>query len=266
MDDELFAFYANGIEVRRLSQGIGKLEFVRTCELLEGVLPRSPAVIYDVGGGTGRYASWLADRGHVVHLLDPVPEHIDTAAKDALGLKSMTVGDARALPWPDTSCDTVLLMGPLYHLLRREDRLDALREAKRVTKVGGIIFGIIIPRWASTLIGMLRGWVYDDAYAGMIREEIATGQHRRPKSWPQLLANASFHTKSEIESECAEAGLVVERCVPIEGPAWMSHNFDASWKNPLRRQRILEMARLAERSPDVLGTSPHIAVICRRKT
>jgi SAM-dependent methyltransferase len=263
MNDELIAFYAGGVEARRLSHGIAQLEFVRTCELLEGVLPQSQAVIYDVGGGTGRYASWLAGLGHLVHLLDPVPEHINTAA-NARGLASATVGDARALPWPDMSGDTVLLMGPLYHLLQQEDRVGALREARRVVKVGGLVFGVIIPRWASTLVGMLRGWIYDVAYANMVQEEITTGRHRRPNSWPPLLMDAFFHTESDIELECAEAGLVVERCVPIEGPAWMSQDFDASWQDPPRRQRILEVARLAEKSRDVLGASPHLAVICRR--
>ena len=188
MEDELLAFYAGAIEARRLSRGIGQGEFVRTFELLEGVLPQSAAVIYDAGGGTGRYASRLAERGHVVRLLGPVPEHVDTAAREARGLKSMTVGDARALPWPDAIGDVVLLMGPLYRLLRREDRVRALREAKRVAKAGGIIFGVIIPRWASTLIGMLRGWVYEDAYAELVQEEIATGRHRRPKFWSSGVA------------------------------------------------------------------------------
>jgi SAM-dependent methyltransferase len=264
MNDELIAFYAGGVEARRLSHGIGQLEFVRTCELLAGVLPQSPAVIYDVGGGTGRYASWLAGLGHVVHLLDPVPEHVNMAANDALGLASATVGDARALPWPDMSGESVLLMGPLYHLLQREDRVRALREATRVVNVGGLVFGVIIPRWASTLVGMLSGWVYDVAYANMVQEEITTGRHRRPPSWPRLLVDAFFHTGSDIQLECAEAGLVVERCVSIEGPVWMTRDFDANWQDPLRRQRILEMARLAEQSRDVLGASPHVAIICRR--
>jgi SAM-dependent methyltransferase len=264
MNDELIAFYAGGVEARRLSHGMGQLEFVRTCELLAGVLPQSPAVIYDVGGGTGRYASWLAGLGHVVHLVDPVPEHVDMASNAALGLASSMVGEAGSLAWPDMSGDSVLLMGPLYHLLQREDRVRALREARRVVKVGGLVFGVIIPRWASTLVGMLHGWVHDTAYANMVQEEITTGRHRRPRSWPRLFVDAFFHTESDVELECAEAGLVVERCVSIEGPAWMTQDFDASWQDPARRQRILEVARLAEQSREVLGASPHVAVLCRR--
>lgn len=38
----------------------------------------------------------------------------------------------------------VLLMGPLYHLLRREDREKALWEALRVLKPGGLIFASFI--------------------------------------------------------------------------------------------------------------------------
>jgi hypothetical protein len=38
-------------------------------------------------------------------------------------LASARVGDARQLDEPDGSADAVLLMGPLYHLTEREDRL-----------------------------------------------------------------------------------------------------------------------------------------------
>jgi methylase of polypeptide subunit release factors len=50
-----------------------RLELLRTRELLQRQLPSSPAVVLDVGGGTGVHAAWLAGRGYRVHLVDLVP-------------------------------------------------------------------------------------------------------------------------------------------------------------------------------------------------
>ena len=56
---EAQAHYAAEIELDRLSQGTGQLEFVRSQEILSRYLPAPPAVVFDVGGGPGRYAYWL---------------------------------------------------------------------------------------------------------------------------------------------------------------------------------------------------------------
>src|SRR5262247_3420890 len=100
--DEIAAYYARGLERDRLAEGQGALEFTRTQALLERYLPAPPAIIADVGGGPGRYAVWLAGRGYRVHLVDPVPLHVEQArgAANALrgaALASAEVGDARAL-------------------------------------------------------------------------------------------------------------------------------------------------------------------------
>jgi ubiquinone/menaquinone biosynthesis C-methylase UbiE len=78
-----------------------------------------------------------------VHLIDPVPRHIEQAADTAVTAEP---GDARTLPVTDNSYDVALLLGPLYHLLDREDRLRALREAARVVRPGGLVAAAAIGR------------------------------------------------------------------------------------------------------------------------
>ena len=39
----------------------------------------------------------------------------------------------------DNTYDLTLLFGPMYHLMTKEEKIQALSEAKRVTKPGGII-------------------------------------------------------------------------------------------------------------------------------
>src|SRR5688500_2321651 len=116
--DEVAAFYARGLERERLDRGPGALELARTQALLERYLPAPPSVVADIGGGPGRYAVWLAARGHQVHLVDPVALHVEQAraaarARPDAALASAEVGDARALRLPDASVDAVLLPGRL---------------------------------------------------------------------------------------------------------------------------------------------------------
>ncbi|MGH2757035.1 MAG: hypothetical protein ACRDI3_04535, partial [Actinomycetota bacterium] len=66
-------------EEERLSRRAGRLEFVRTMEILERFLPQPPARIVDVGAGTGVYAVPLAERGYAVHLVEPIERHLELA-------------------------------------------------------------------------------------------------------------------------------------------------------------------------------------------
>src|SRR6185436_3267742 len=119
--DPITWYYNRGLERDRLDAGAGALELARTQALLERYLPPAPATIADVGGGPGRYAIWLTERGYRVHLVDPVPLHVEQAREAARvlpggALAGAEVGDARALNLADSSADAVLLLGPLYHL------------------------------------------------------------------------------------------------------------------------------------------------------
>src|SRR5690349_2495113 len=154
--DDVTAFYARGLERDRLSGGQGALELARTQALLMRFLPPPPCVVADIGGGPGCYAVWLAERGYDVHLVDPVPLHIEQAAalarsRPGVSLASAAIGDARRLSLPDESIDAVLLLGPLYHLPQRADRIGALAEARRVCRRGGVVIAAAISRFASTL-------------------------------------------------------------------------------------------------------------------
>lgn len=150
---EVLEYYQQGREAGRLPE-VNQLEFVRTQAILTARLPTAPAVILDVGGGPGVYACWLATCGYEVHLMDPVPLHVAQALEASTRrpghpIGSARVGDARRLAHVDQSTDVVLLLGPLYHLTDRADRLRALREAHRVLRPGGVLFAVGISRFAS---------------------------------------------------------------------------------------------------------------------
>ena len=65
--DEIVEHYDREIdEGRRITQGLGQLELLRTREIVRRHLPPAPRRILDVGGGTGVHAAWLASDGHDV--------------------------------------------------------------------------------------------------------------------------------------------------------------------------------------------------------
>src|SRR5690606_6644344 len=157
------------------------LEFVRTQRLLARLLPAAPAVVLDVSGAAGVHAEPLAAQGYEVHLIDPVPLHIEQA-RAVPGLASATLGDARALDWADDSVDAALLLGPLYHLTERSDRVRALAEARRVLRPGGVVAAAAISRYASTLDGLFRGHLREPAFEAIVERDVARAEGRRLSS------------------------------------------------------------------------------------
>ena len=134
-DPEILGHYDSIREEDRISTGLGQLELLRTKEVLLRHLPRPPATVLDVGGGTGAHAEWLAGTGYAVHVVDITPRHIEQVVA-RLGSRGVTaaVVDSRKLAADDRGYDVVLLLGPLYHLVDRSDRVAALREAGRVAR------------------------------------------------------------------------------------------------------------------------------------
>jgi len=262
---EILSHYADNPEDDRLRSGCGELEFVRTQELILRYLPPPPQTIVDVGGGAGIYSAWLGDRGYNTHLVDIVPRHVE-AAHRILGIVSAEIGDARSLTQANESVDAVLLLGPLYHLTERGDRLSALREARRVLRPPGLLFAAAISRFASLLDALRRGFVDDPLFAPILERDLRDGQHRNPTSNPEYFTTAFFHRPEELRLEISEAGFAEIEVFAIEGPGWLAKDFDARWADAGRRQRLLELIRAVEREPVLLGASSHLLAVGRKGT
>jgi len=261
---DIAAFYARGLEQDRLAGGQGSLEFARTLALLERYLPHPPGDVADVGGGPGRYARWLAERGYRVHLVDPVPLHVEQARAACDTLASCEVGDARELDLLDVCVDAVLLLGPLYHLPERADRIKALAEAERVCRPGGVILAAAISRLASTLDGLRGGYLEDPTFAAIAASDRRDGIHRNPTGDPTFFTTAYFHRPEELKEECVAAGLKYEATLAIEGPAWLLPDLDARFADERRRAVLLESIAALENEPTALGVSAHLLLVARK--
>ena len=267
---EISAHYEEGIEKERLlGEGAGRLEYLRTRELLARYLPPAAATILDVGGGTGAYALPLAKEGYSIYLVDPVPLHVEqvTAAPVAqpeAPLVGVEVGDARSLSQEDESVDAVLLLGPLYHLTLRDDRIQALSEAWRVVRPGGVMVAAAISRFASTIDGLLRGFLLDSEFEAIVERDVREGQHRNPTGQPEWFTTAYFHLPEELRGEVKEAGFAVEALVGVEGPAWAAPDLDAWLEDLRRRAKLLATIGRVEAEPSLIGASAHLLVVARR--
>jgi hypothetical protein len=96
-DRDLHAYYARDEERDRLAQGVGRVEFLRTVEVIERTLPPPGAVIADIGGGPGRYTDWLVEAGYRVIHRDVVAHHVEQVQSRHGLCVDAAVGDARSI-------------------------------------------------------------------------------------------------------------------------------------------------------------------------
>lgn len=265
---EVLDYYALGEERGRLDQD--PLERARTWDILDRHLPPPPGVVLDVGGAAGAYAFGLAERGYAVHLVDPVHLHVEqaleaSAARATGRLASATIGDARALDRPEAGVDALLMLGPLYHLLQRTDRLAALVEARRVLKPGGWLFAAAISRFASLLDGLRGGDLFDQPlFPPIVEHDLATGRHRNDTGLARFFTTAFFHHPDELQAEVTEAGFALEGVLAVEGPAGLMPDLRKRWEDPAQRETLMRFLRLIEREPSLLGAGFHLLAVARR--
>jgi len=263
LDPALRAYYERGREIERLRGGFpsGPLELARTRELIERYLPPRSLDVLDVGGGPGVHAAWLRELGHRVHLVDPIELHLEQARSVAPGV-SVELGDARQLAQGDATVDVVLLLGPLYHLPDAGDRAQAIAEAHRVLRPGGLLFAAGIGRFAALLDMLVR---LDCLHEPHRRDAVFAGLHDGAFHDPGAgFTCAYFHRPEELRQELGHAGFEPVELFNVEGPGYLVTNFEERWADPQRRDVLLAAARAVERDRDLLGSASHLLAVASK--
>lgn len=247
-------FYAGRDESARLTFREGRVEYLRTQQILRAALG-SGSRILDVGGADGVHAEWLVRDGHEVEIVDIVPRHVERARARGFTAKE---GDARELPYNDDSFDAVLLLGPLYHLLEASDRATALSEAHRVLRPGGLVAAAAVTRIAVALDYLRKGRLDSPGALAMTARIVANG-HDDTGFGAGIFY---FHTVDELNGELLEAGFEDISVQGVEGPAWPLIDPTGAPDDPIIAQ-VTAIADLADGDSTLTGVSAHLLAIAR---
>ena len=136
-------YYNQYDEEGRLLSRHGQVEYLTTMKYINECLSGTadPAIL-EIGAGTGRYSVTLAKQGHRLTAVELIPRNLEILKSKLDGAERITpiLGNALDLSvLPDASFSVTLVLGPMYHLYTREEKLQALSEAVRVTKPGGYL-------------------------------------------------------------------------------------------------------------------------------
>ena len=142
----LIDHYNNFDEDSRLTQKHGSVEFLTTMNYIHKYIKPGNHVL-EVGAGTGRYSHALVREGYSVDAVELVEHNIEIFIQNKHPDENITITQGNAMnlsAFSDNEYDITLLLGPLYHLYTREDKHQALSEAIRVTKPGGVVFAAYV--------------------------------------------------------------------------------------------------------------------------
>ena len=250
-----------------------RLEWEATTDYLERYLPAEGRVL-DAGGGAGRYAVWLARRGHDVTLLDASRGQATLAREKAAehGVPdrvSVARADVRALPVADGTFDaTLCLGGPLSHVLDAEERRAAAADLRRATRPGAPVFVSVMGLLASVTRVMRAAGRLDperdetELLPALVRDgdydrELLDWFDREPTMAPMHLFRAA-----EFESLLEAAGLEVRTLAALEGP-FSQRREDLDLLTGAHREAVRETVETLREDRCVVDHSAHMLAVCR---
>lgn len=235
-----------------------QIEFIYTKKLIEQLVKPSSSVI-ELGCGTGYYGLYLANKCRIYHGIDLIPKHVELFKekinKQSLTNVSASLGDATSLPEiADNSFDIVLVLGPMYHL-PREDRLKAIRESRRICKVGGMI----LFAYVNKIGAYLRACLDDNLKIKYPNKK--TNENVLTQGIDDDFPDTFFYTMpEEIERDAEENGLHIIQNAGVD------FTFNASDINKMPNEKYqawIEILDLMFKSKSCTGVSNHAVLVCQ---
>jgi SAM-dependent methyltransferase len=242
-----------------------QLEHDLTWRYLDRYLPPQGKLL-EIGCATGRYTLELARRGYQLAALDLSPGNIERcrenlAAADLEGQVRLLEADARDLSrLKEEIFDAVLLMGPLYHLVEKADRMQALAQAYQHLRDGGLIFCAFICRFGlmGDMMKNVPGWIFDQPD---VRSVLDHGKD--PPDHPRGGFRGYFVKPSEIAPLNEEAGFSTLVVAAVE-PAISADDESYNRLQGEERRRWLEVLFELSSEPSMLGASRHLLYIGKK--
>ena len=138
-EKNLNAYYNKFNEDKRLKTRHGLVEYTVTMKYIEEVLKKyeNPKIL-DLGAGCGAYSIPLSEYYDVTSL-ELVKHNLKVIEKNSKNIKLIHGNATNLSMLNDNTYDVILIFGPMYHLITKEEKIKCLMEAKRVLKPNGTI-------------------------------------------------------------------------------------------------------------------------------
>ncbi|WP_134669811.1 class I SAM-dependent methyltransferase [Halorussus marinus] len=247
---------------------VTRMEFDNTTDYLADRLPESGRVL-DAGGGPGRYACWLAERGYEVEHCDLSHEQVAIAREK---LADRGLGDAvtcrqadlRTLPFETDSFDAVCCLGgPLSHVVDGDERARATRELRRVARPDAPAFVSVIGRLA--MLRDILTFSVEEAH-GLLAPVAADGDYtaERVREFADGEGWAECHgfRVDEFEAELVDADFEVETLVGLENVAARTKR-ELSAADDEAVADVRAVVRRLREDRTAVDVSEHMLAVCR---
>ena len=260
-------YYNKFNEEKRLNTRHGQMEFRVTMHYIHKYLQlrmkelmydeNSMLQILDIGAGTGRYSVPLSEEGYSVTAVELVKYNLGILKKKGSGVNAIQGNALNLKKLKDDTYDVTLLFGPMYHLMSREEKIQALSEAKRVTKPGGIILvAYIMNEYAVMVYGVQENQLKKSVETGLLSEDFHTV--------PDEDSLYDFVRTEDIDDFNSEVGLDREIIFSPDGPV----NYMRPFVNRLDEESFELLVKyqmtVCER-PDLIGAGAHTVDVLRKK-
>ncbi|PYI50999.1 class I SAM-dependent methyltransferase [Paenibacillus flagellatus] len=247
------------------------LEFIVNWHYMNRHLPAHGHVL-DNGAGPGKYAMELAKQGFHVTLADLTPRLVEMAKEKAseLALTERFKGfhplnATRLEGLPDEEFDASLMLGPLYHLQKDEERINAVSELFRVTKRGGVVFVAFQSRTRMTITSLQypQHWKPNDRLES-INEFRSTGVFNHADQG--RFTGAYYFNIDEIKPFMENSGFETIDLIGSSGiGGLLSDEQKRYWEEKGESRQLMSLLIESAKDPAVLGISSHLLYIGRRK-
>ena len=242
-----------------------QLERDITLRYFEDYLPATGQLL-EIGAGTGVYTVWLARKGYHVTAVDLSEAMIEMCrtrvAEETLDASvDFRVADARELEsFAASAYDAALLMGPLYHLVLKQDRAQALRQAFARLKPGAPLFSALISRFG--IMGhLLRNgpkWIQNQKEVRSVIEQGRESEDRRDGKW-----RGYYATVGEIVPLHEGAGFQTLVLAGVE-PAISADDDSYNCLEVEVRKLWLDLLYELSREPSLVASSRHLLYVGRK--
>ena len=255
---ELEKYYNKFCEDKRLTRRHGQVEYITSMKYIHECLENyENAKILDVGAGTGRYSVQLANEGYDVTAIELVKHNLGILKSKGSTVKAMQGTALDLSRFSENTFDLTLVFGPMYHLYTFEDKVKALEEAKRVTKIGGVILVAYCMNEYSVLT---YGFKENNIRASIDNGKLSEDFHviSEPKDLYDYVRIEDINKLNEA------AGLQRIKLISADGPANYMRPILNSMDEETFKLFIDYHLTTCER-PELLGASAHTLDILRKE-